>query len=722
MKALVVGGNSFVGAALVRQLVRERASVSVLSLAAPTNDVRSNVEWLPANRDDPAALKPALSGRVFDFIFDNIAYESRQVSTLLDALAGRFARYVLTSSVDINGHQYPRLVTEHEAALEPNQTTGWHGNERYLRGKRACESLLRASGVAWTAVRPAMVVGLHDNIASPGAHLLHPNEAKRRARSFFLACRVQDGGPILLRQDDQAIFRLVWVDDVARALLHVARHPAAGGRSFNATGDECFSTETFARSLSAAACLKTEFVKVPPHVLRRAGLGNLEAPWGQGPYWSTASNAALKSIGWTPTPAAEWMRTLVETPIPPEARPDWEFRPRELALARRLARKDSRARRPALVASTRPLPTNRGRQPGRATAEATRAWAVARGLPDSHFRVRDGLWHSSLGIGTYMGSADSATDALYQAAIEQAVSGGLNVIDTAINYRQMRSERVVGEFVRSLSSPRESLVISTKGGFVTHDADDPRTPRDCIHDRWIRPGLLSEQDAARGHSIAPNFIDAQLTQSLDNLGLSCVDIYFLHNPEVERAHDEKRFWRDLEATAERLETAARENRVGSWGLATWDGLRVDSSNRAHLPLEKIVNLARRVGGERHHLRVVQMPFNALHPEALMTPTQRVGTSLLPAIAAANQLGLTVYTSASIMQGSLHEPLKHALPTLPAGFGLGAVAWQLARSTPGVTTALAGLRRPAHVKTAIELAQVEPARPSDATMRAVRRSP
>lgn len=721
MKALVVGGNSFVGAALVRRLVAQKATVSVLSLDPPPGDVRVNAEWLRANRDDAGALKKILSGRSFDVVFDNIAYESAQVSMLLAALSNRFFRYVLTSSVDIYGHQYPRLVTERQAALEPNETAGWHGNERYLRGKRACESLLRESRVPWTAVRPAMVIGLHDNIPSSADHLLHPNEAKRRSRSLFLASRVQDGGPILLRQDDQAVFRLVWVDDVARALVHVARHPSAEGRSFNATGNECFTTESFARSLSAAAHRKTELLKVPPHVLVRAGLDHLDAPWGQGPYWSTASNAALKAIGWTPTPASEWMRQLVETPIPPESRPGWQLRPREIALARHLSRTNKPTQRPCIVASVRPLPVPAAPRPGQATARDTKSWAVGRGLPDSHFRVRNGLWHSSLGIGTYMGHADAATDALYRAALQRATSGGLNVIDTAINYRQMRSERVVGEVVRDLGMARESLIISTKGGFVTHDADDPRPGPECIHDRWVRPGLLSEADARRGHSIAPEFIEAQLSQSLDNLGLCCIDVYFLHNPELELVHDERRFWRNLEATAERLESAARDNRIGSWGLATWDGLRVDPSNPQHLPLEKIIELARRVGGERHHLRVVQLPFNALRPDALDAPTQPVGTSLVPAIRAANEFGLTVYTSASIMQDSLHEPLKYHLPKLPAELGRGAAAWQLARSAPGVTTALAGLRRPAHVGTALELAQLEPAPQPDATMEPARRS-
>lgn len=702
MKALVVGGNSFIGAALVRRLVVEGWRVSVLSLDPPPPDVAARVEWLHADRNDHPALTSALGGRGFDVVFDNIAYEGPQVSALLTAL-GEAGRYVLTSSVDIYGHQHPRLVAEGQATLEPFDTAGFEGNERYLRGKRACERVLRAQAIPWSVVRPAMVVGLHDNIAFE-PRLLHPSEARRRARSLFLPCRVQDGGPILLRQDDQAVFRLVWADDVVRALLCVARHPQAVGRSFNAAGDECFTTESFARSLAVAAGRAIELVKVPAHVLAQAGLGDLEPPWGRGPYWSTADNAALKSLGWTPTSSRAWLTRLVETPVPPEARPGWDRRPRERALAAHLLRRLQPLRQPAITATPRRLPVLPARMPGRATSDGTRSWAVARGLPDGHFRIHDGLWRSSIGLGTWMGRPDAATDALYKDALRRALLGGINVVDTAINYRHMRSERVVGEVVREGVVPREAVVVSTKGGFVTHDSDDPRSPAACVHDRWVRPGLLPEDDARHGHSLAPAFVESQLAQSLENLGLGCIDVYFLHNPELAKARSPVRFWHDLEATAERLETAARQGRIGAWGLATWAGLTVDEHDPQHLPLERLVRLARRVGGEQHRLRVIQMPFSAWRPEAQTRPTQRVGHAYLPALAACARLGLTVLTSASMGQGRLNE---RPLLLLPPGPEPAMAALQLARGASGVTTALVGMRRRAHVDQALELAQTTP---------------
>ncbi|HHT9153643.1 MAG TPA: aldo/keto reductase, partial [Candidatus Hypogeohydataceae bacterium YC40] len=58
---------------------------------------------------------------------------------------------------------------------------------------------------------------------------------------------------------------------------------------------------------------------------------------------------------------------------------------------------------------------------------------------------------STIGIGTYLGREDDVTDASYFDAIIEAVALGCNVIDTALNYRGMKSEKVVGRAVWSLS-------------------------------------------------------------------------------------------------------------------------------------------------------------------------------------------------------------------------------------------------------------------------------
>ncbi len=91
------------------------------------------------------------------------------------------------------------------------------------------------------------------------------------------------------------------------------------------------------------------------------------------------------------------------------------------------------------------------------------AWATEEGtasyrnrfsgkVGENHFRYQQGLWMSSIGMGTYLGTHDAPTDDLYHQAVVRAVEMGVNVIDSAINYRLQRSERTIGAALKELES------------------------------------------------------------------------------------------------------------------------------------------------------------------------------------------------------------------------------------------------------------------------------
>ena len=58
---------------------------------------------------------------------------------------------------------------------------------------------------------------------------------------------------------------------------------------------------------------------------------------------------------------------------------------------------------------------------------------------------------------------------MFNGIIESVQTGGVNVIDTAINYRYQKSERVVGAALRYLIQQgyvRDEFFISSKNGYV----------------------------------------------------------------------------------------------------------------------------------------------------------------------------------------------------------------------------------------------------------------
>lgn len=92
----------------------------------------------------------------------------------------------------------------------------------------------------------------------------------------------------------------------------------------------------------------------------------------------------------------------------------------------------------------------------------------------THYRsqYKNDLQLTSVGVGTYLGAPDQNDDIRYFGSIVESVqSGGVNVIDTAINYRYMKSERVVGAALRYMQVPREQLFISSKNGYIPADGD-----------------------------------------------------------------------------------------------------------------------------------------------------------------------------------------------------------------------------------------------------------
>jgi aryl-alcohol dehydrogenase-like predicted oxidoreductase len=342
-----------------------------------------------------------------------------------------------------------------------------------------------------------------------------------------------------------------------------------------------------------------------------------------------------------------------------------------------------------------------------ATRDGTKRFA-ARSANGAEFRreLPRGLSVSALGIGTYLGDCTDADDAAYTDAIRAAIAAGVNVIDTAINYRGQRSERVVGraiaECIAEGAVTRDELVLCTKGGYVAFDGTPPASRQ--AYDAWLErellgTGVVTREELVRGgHCITPKFLSRQLARSRENLGVEAIDLYYVHNPEEQLLGvDREAFAKRLRAAFVLLEERAAAGEIGGYGCATWTGLRVPPEHRQHLSLASLVGLAREVGGTLHHFRAVQLPVNLAMPEAARLPTQALGRHRVPLLEAADALGVTVVASAPLMQGRLTDGLPAEVRELLPGCSTDAQrALRFAASLPAVRIVLAGMRRREHV--------------------------
>jgi aryl-alcohol dehydrogenase-like predicted oxidoreductase len=355
---------------------------------------------------------------------------------------------------------------------------------------------------------------------------------------------------------------------------------------------------------------------------------------------------------------------------------------------------------------------------GHATAEGTAEYASGSSLgftaASGHFRhvaPLGGLTLSSLGTGTYLGAPDHATDEAVENAIVRSVGDGFNVIDSAANYRSGHAEIAVGRALRMMhitgGCKRNHIFVSSKAGYA---------PSAKALDAVVADGAVPPDAVADSACMHPGWLDVSLNASLKSLQLQTIDLFYLHNvaesflgklgPEA--------FTARLRAAFEFCEAAHKDGTIKFFGMATWSCFRVPPTDAAaHVSMEAVVRLAEEVGGVDHGFRAIQLPANVGMPEAWEAKWQEVGGEAMTAVEAAARLGLAVFTSAPLKERALlrdralEAALEGAVELSGVGGGTGPRLVQLARSAPGVATALVGHKTPGHVEANLALTKVAP---------------
>lgn len=362
---------------------------------------------------------------------------------------------------------------------------------------------------------------------------------------------------------------------------------------------------------------------------------------------------------------------------------------------------------------------------GYATSEGTerfRARHEGRSTVIGHFKAFGEYMLTSLGMGTYLGRADAATDALIVEAVKRSIaSGAMNVIDTAINYRFQRSERAVGRALRELieegTCRRDEVFISTKNGYLTHDGDLSMEFWEYVHANLIKPGIITPDDiSSEYHCMKVSYLEDQMRRSLRNLQLECIDLIYLHNPVESQIHDVGRegFMRMLRDAFEFYEEKRKEGVIRYYGMATWECFRVGYGSSMHVNLKDILDLAKSAassvrgagaGGAKddgHGFRFIQLPFNLAMHEAATLKNQMIDGREYTTMEAAALLGINVFTSVPLLQGRL---LNSSILNLVNAETPALACLQFARSSPAIP--LVGQKRMEHVEENIRIASLKP---------------
>jgi len=348
---------------------------------------------------------------------------------------------------------------------------------------------------------------------------------------------------------------------------------------------------------------------------------------------------------------------------------------------------------------------------GYATPEGTKKFAE-RQNQDSHENYKNvhNLTLSNVGIGTYLGNPDVETDKLVEDAIKKSILGGINVIDSAINYRAQKAEPSVGNAISQLIDnndiSREEIFVSTKNGYVTNDGDIKEDLMQYVMREYGKTGIVKEGDISPGyHCMTLPYLNDQLERSLKNLGMDCIDLMYLHNSVEGQTHlPREQFLRHLKAVFEFYEKKRKEGKIRFYGMATWECFRVTQENPLFLQLSEVMDLAVQAGGKEHGFRFIQLPFNLMLDQAYMTKNHNVDGKTVSVLEAAQEFNLGVFTSVPIMQGKLLA--TNAIPEF-GDYSTSVRLLQFVRSTPGVTAPLIGQKSESHVTENMNIMKIPP---------------
>lgn len=247
MQILVLGGTSFVGRAIVEDLLDHGHTATLFSRGKTGAELFPGVARRTGDREtgDLASLS---DGR-WDAVVDVSGYVPRHVTQAADALGDRVGRYLFIST----GSVYDRSkggagMAEDAVRLSPYRDSEQITGETYGPLKVACEDdVLTRFGDRATIVRPGIVAGPHDSTD----------------RFTYWVRRAARGGRVALPARPDQPVQVVDSRDLARLTVGLLEADRPG--TFNAVGpDPAVTLQQLVETCGRAAGASVEVVPVDP--------------------------------------------------------------------------------------------------------------------------------------------------------------------------------------------------------------------------------------------------------------------------------------------------------------------------------------------------------------------------------------------------------------------------------------------------------------------------
>ncbi len=283
-----------------------------------------------------------------------------------------------------------------------------------------------------------------------------------------------------------------------------------------------------------------------------------------------------------------------------------------------------------------------------------------------------GLAVSQAGFGGYRINLDNGWQ---EQALRFALQNGINLIDTSSNYGDGGSERLIGRVLAELIDngelQREQVVIVSKVGYIQGFNFALAKQRKAEGRPF--PNVVPYADGLE-HCIHPEFIEDQLTRSLERLNVDTLDGYLLHNPEyylmreakisgVDRAAVRAEYEHRIRMAFEYLEEEVANGRIQYYGISS-NTFPEPASEFAHTDLQRVWEIAQEISID-HHFRIVEMPMNLFETGAATEQNQPRGQTTLQSANSKNLAVLINRPLNAFWQNSVTRLADVVMPNYPA---------------------------------------------------------
>lgn len=274
---LVIGGTSFIGRHLLNELLQQESYEITLFNRGLTNpDLFPTVDKIRGDRNDAKAIHQLFSKK-WDCIIDVSCYFPQSLEWILNGIDIKSTKYIFVSTCSVyDNEQYsgmnraelaPTLFCTKEQAMDS-------APETYGQRKAACESLLEASGIAYTTFRPALVFGPYD-----------PTD-----RFYYWLHQVKTKQKIGIPERGNRKFSLTYVGDLVAAIMK-ALHSEAKNKSYNCISYENMSIREIVNAAMFSLKRTPELVNYSKDFLKRHQI----TPWTGIPVWLSTDDYTYSS-------------------------------------------------------------------------------------------------------------------------------------------------------------------------------------------------------------------------------------------------------------------------------------------------------------------------------------------------------------------------------------------------------------------------------------------